>query len=367
MEITLDDIVDEDILESAYAWLCKRRRNYPDHADVWNFRRHWRREIARLSRELLEGSYRLGLLSRTTLESGEEVDLFSARDALVLKALSLVLASQLSFSRNCTHLKGNRGGKGAVRRVWRHLKRHQFVLRTDVRSYYASIDHQCLMERLSRIIQDRRVLNLIEQYLRRTAEQGGLFWESERGIPLGSPLSPMIGAFFLTELDQRLERTGLFYVRFMDDILVLAPTRWRLRRAVRVLNQVLSSLKLEKHPEKTFIGRIEKGFDFLGYHFSQAGLTVARTTLENFAARALRLHEQESGEPLDSSRLGEYVRRWSGWVRGGLPEGAISFGFSLGVAVRFLLFGGRIVVLDGEIHELDGQAVSASDRTVSLT
>ncbi len=60
----------------------------------------------------------------------------------------------------------------------------RFVIRTDVKSYYASIDHQYLMERLSRVIQDPRVLNLIEQYLGRTAEQGGLFWESERGIPL---------------------------------------------------------------------------------------------------------------------------------------------------------------------------------------
>ncbi len=94
----------------------------------------------------------------------------------------------------------------------------------------------------------------------------------------------------------------------MDDILVLAPSRWKLRRAVRVLNQVLSSLKLEKHPEKTFIGRIEKGFDFLGYHFSRAELTVAKTTLENFAARAIRLYEQEPEEPVDSSRLGEYVQ-----------------------------------------------------------
>ena len=111
MEIILDNILDEGILGSAYAWLCKRRRNYPDHADVWNFRRHWKREIPLQRRELLEGSYRLGLLSRTTLDSGEEVDLFSAPDALVLKALAWVLASRLSFSRNCTHLKGNGGGK----------------------------------------------------------------------------------------------------------------------------------------------------------------------------------------------------------------------------------------------------------------
>ena len=51
-----------------------------------------------------------------------------------------------------------------------------------------------------------------------------------------------MGAFFLHELDERMERLGLFYIRFMDDILVKAPTRWKLRRAVRAVNEVLASL-----------------------------------------------------------------------------------------------------------------------------
>jgi hypothetical protein len=55
--------------------------------------------------------------------------------------------------------------------------------------------------------------------------------------------------------------------RFMDDILILAPTHWQLRRAVKVVNQMLGALGLEKHPDKTFIGRIERGFDFLGLSF----------------------------------------------------------------------------------------------------
>jgi RNA-directed DNA polymerase len=52
----------------------------------------------------------------------------------------------------------------------------------------------------------------------------------------------------------------------MDDICVPAPTRWKLRKAVKVVNQVLVSLRVQKHPDKTFIGRIAKGFDWLGYH-----------------------------------------------------------------------------------------------------
>jgi hypothetical protein len=117
-----------------------------------------------------------------------------------------------------------------------------------------------------------------------------------------------------------MERLGLFYVRFMDDILVLSPTRQRLRKAVKVVNQVLSSLRLEKHPDKTFIGRIERGFDFLGYHFSPDGLSVAKETMKQFVEHATRLYEQEPGEPCGSSRLGLYVKRWLQWVTAGICE-----------------------------------------------
>jgi len=84
-----------------------------------------------------------------------------------------------------------------------------------------------------------------------------------------------------------------------------------------VFNQTFDELKLEKHPDKTVIGRIERGFDFLGYHFSPDGISVARKTVENFISRATRLYEQELREPNDSSRLGEYVKRW---IRVGRPR-----------------------------------------------
>ena len=131
-------------------------------------------------------------------------------------------------------------------------------------------------------------------------------------------MSPLLGAFFLYELDRTMERQGLFYLRFMDDILVLAPTHWKLRRAVRVVNERLSGLGLEKHPDKTFIGRIDRGFDFLGYHFSREGLAVAQKTVANFVERYTRLYEQDRGRPDRALRLGRYVRRWAGWAIGGI-------------------------------------------------
>ncbi len=190
-----------------------------------------------------------------------------------------------------------------------------FVLRTDVKSYYASIDHFLLLDQLAGYVKDRHVLNLLGQYLRRSSERGGQFWDYEKGISLGCPLSPLIGAFYLGELDQRMARSGVFYVRFMDDILVLTPTRWRLRKAVKAVNKVLGSLGMEKHPDKTFIGRIEKGFDFLGYHFGPDGLGVARATIEKFIKRASRLYEQKRMGVVAPDALGMYIRRWMRWMR----------------------------------------------------
>ncbi len=111
-----------------------------------------------------------------------------------------------------------------------------------------------------------------------------------------------------------MPKSGLFYVRYMNVILVLAPTRRRLRKAVKAVNEVLGSLRIEKHPDKTFVGRTERGFDFLGYHFGPAGLSVAVKAVEQFVARAIRLYEQEPGEALASSRLGLYVKRWGTYL-----------------------------------------------------
>ena len=309
--ISVDALISHDLLDRAFDWLYQRRKDWPSGADVWRFRRNWPHEKARLREELLAGTYQVGLLDRVTLcQEGEleAIDLWTARDAVVMKTLAWLLEEYLPLSPCCMHLKGHGGQKSAVRQVLETLPQHQFVLKTDVKSYYASIDHLLLLDQLADYILDREVLNIIAQYLKRCAEWGGLFWEHKQGSSLSCPLSPIIGTFFLAGLDIQLEQLDVFYVRYMDDILVLAPTRWKLRTAVKVVNQVLSSLKLEKHPDKTYIGRVDNGFDWLGYHIRPSGLSVAQKTLENFVARARRLYEQEPREG-SFSRLGEYVRR----------------------------------------------------------
>jgi RNA-directed DNA polymerase len=80
-----------------------------------------------------------------------------------------------------------------------------------------------------------------------------------------------------------------------------------------VLNQTFSELRLKKHPDKTFIGRI-KGFNFLGYYFSPEGLSMAEKTIENSPARTVRLYQREQGKRLSSPLLELYVQRWVRWA-----------------------------------------------------
>jgi hypothetical protein len=81
------------------------------------------------------------------------------------------------------------------------------------------------------------------------------------------------------------------------------------------VNQILAELKVEQHPDKTFVGRVSRGFEFLGYSFSSGGLSgAARKTVEKFAVRVNQLYEQGA----TASRIGNYVRRWQTWLGGGL-------------------------------------------------
>ena len=106
---------------------------------------------------------------------------------------TIALQPTLPVPCSCTHVRGHGGAKAAVRRVMRHLGTIRFIMRSDVKSSHASIDHHLLLDRLAAHIKDKAVLNLIGQCLRRTAERGGEFYDYERGISLGCPLSPLIG------------------------------------------------------------------------------------------------------------------------------------------------------------------------------
>jgi hypothetical protein len=183
---------------------------------------------------------------------------------------------------------------------------------------------------------------------------------------MGCPLSPLMGAIYLKPLDDRMApltraeqgRTGVFYVRFMDDWVVMAPTRWKLRSAVKCVNETMAELKMEQHPNKTFVGRISRGFDFLGYRISTAGLIgLAAQSVQQTTDRMSRLYEQGA----DDVRIGRYVRRWWAWVRGGIcrefpPE-------LLPVALQEALGGNGLMIPLGDLPAASLSSLSPPQAT----
>jgi hypothetical protein len=95
-----------------------------------------------------------------------------------------------------------------------------------------------------------------------------------------------------------------------------------LLEAVRTVNQHFNQLKVEQAPDKTFIGKISRGWDFLGYHFDGKQLTVAAKTVEKHVLHYRQLYEQLRKKKATSDEmalvLGWYVKRWQQWAAAGL-------------------------------------------------
>jgi RNA-directed DNA polymerase len=323
----------ETTLDTAYSWLCKQRRNFPANADIWHLRFHWHTIRGELLQTLNRQDYSFMPLSVVTKADGETLNLWSSQDALVLKMLALALPDALALSSLCTHIKGHGGLKATVSALQAALPGYTYVMKTDVKGYYESIDHTILLRQLDNDIADPFIWRLLVQFVKRSVERGGTFKSITCGISRGCPLSPVIAAYYLKALDEQMEGdTRYFYRRYMDGVIVLAKPRWHLRKVVRTVNQHFNQLKVAQAPDKTFIGRIEKEFDFLGYRFGLPELGLAEKTITNAVNKVRQLtlfieKEQKQTAPKRAAMLDDYITRWLRWVNAGLDDKPIKIVF----------------------------------------
>ena len=227
------------------------------------------------------------------------------------------LAAHLAdhVARSCTHLKGNGSVKGAIKSVLRTLPDAPFVARFDIASYDKSMRHDVLLDLLAATGARVEDVAVVRDYvtLPDTRNTG-------RGMVASGGLSPLLGGLYLAPLDQAMDRLKargqlVQYVRYMDDVVLLAKSRWQLRRAIAALHAVLRALHLRLHRVKRFIGRTSTGFDFLGYRLHPGRkLRPSQESLRRLRMRARRLYEREG----DVHRLRRYVQRWWRWLHGGL-------------------------------------------------
>ena len=212
-----------------------------------------------------------------------------------------------------------------VREVQAALPEYQYIARFDVASFYETINHKILLTQLENLCLLPRILEVVRQYLASPDTEG-----SGVGLSAGGSLSPLLGAIYLAPLDRafakiscefadtasndltvikrrewtygnakvKAENQEIFYRRYMDDIIILAKTRWKFRNAIRMLHRILEGLCQKVHRrKKVFIGRVEHGFDLLGYHFAPGKKLVPST--ESFCrmlTRASRFYERGASE-----------------------------------------------------------------------
>ncbi|WP_323086188.1 reverse transcriptase domain-containing protein, partial [Providencia alcalifaciens] len=260
--------------------------------------------------------------------------MWGAQDALVLKWVALQVAPMLPLHERCEHIKGHGGGPASVRKMSAALTQngYRWVLRTDVKGYYANIDKTQLLNQVYRHIPHTVLRDLINQYVHYTVENGGVSHTPEKGIGRGCSLSPLMGALYLHEIDEHFGREmqtdRLYYARYMDDIVVLTHSRWQLRKHVRKLNQLLAEKQLRQHPGKTFIGRTLRGFDWMGAMLESQGVTdVAPRAKANHREKVRRLYERawrwREPKGVTRRRLSTYRWRWAIWAGAIVPAVAI--------------------------------------------
>jgi len=248
----------------------------------------------------------------------------SVLDRLIQQALHQIL-SPLFEGTFSTHSYGFRPGRSAAQAVSqaRHYveEGRRWVVDTDLEQFFDRVNHDILMSRLARQVEDKRVLKLIRGYLQAGILEGGIATARTEGTPQGGPLSPLLSNILLTDLDRELERRGHRFCRYADDCNIYVRSQRAGERVLASMTRFLERrLKLRVNREKSAVDRPWKR-SFLGYTVCNrkynVRLKVAPKPIQRLKGNLKARLRAAKGRSIRRSlaELGPILRGWVNYFR----------------------------------------------------
>ena len=244
-------------------------------------------------------------------------------DRLIQQALLQVLQPQFEteFSEHSYGFRPARNAWQAVQRAQSYIgEGRRWVVDLDLEKFFDRVNHDILMSRVARGVQDERILKLIRRYLEAGMMSEGVVSARAQGTPQGGPLSPLLSNILLTDLDRELERRGHRFCRYADDCNIYVKSEAAGQHAMAAITDYLErKLKLQVNRDKSAVARPWQR-KFLGYSVTmhkQARLKIADSSLKRLKDRVREIvvgnASRNFGKTIEA--LNPVLRGWVSYFR----------------------------------------------------
>ncbi|MBZ2385910.1 group II intron reverse transcriptase/maturase [Anaerococcus murdochii] len=239
-------------------------------------------------------------------------------DRVIQQAIAQILSPiyENKFSENSYGFRPNRNAHDALKRIKEIAEEgYTWVVDLDLEKYFDTVNQSKLIQILSEEIKDGDVISLIHKYLKSGIMIDEIKVKSDKGVPQGGPLSPLLANIYLNEADQELEKWGYKFVRYADDMLIFARNRKAAERYYKRVKKLLEGkLKLKVNEEKTSIRKLSQtkylGYGF--YHNNGTQLKVHKESLKKLTAKlkAVTSRSNALGYRQRRIKINQIIRGW---------------------------------------------------------